>query len=206
MKYDPEVHYRRSTRLKGHDYSRPGAYFVTTVIHGRESILGTIVDDAMRLSKPGQIVRGVWMNLPRHYPNIQLDEFCIMPNHFHGIIIILDNPRPGRGGSRWDGSCRGGPHLSEKVPLPEGETSGEGCLPTRETCPYNRYPLSEFIRAFKSFSARQINVIRNTPGLPVWQRKYHEHIIRDEGELSRIRRYITENPLKWAVDHDNPAK
>jgi len=135
MKYDPEVHHRRSIRLKGHDYSRPGAYFVTTFIHGRESIPGTIVDDALRLSKAGQIVRGVWMNLPRHYPNIQLDEFCIMPNHIHGVIIILDNPRPCRGGSRWDGSCRGVSHLSEKVPLPEGETSGEGCLPARETRP-----------------------------------------------------------------------
>jgi REP element-mobilizing transposase RayT len=90
--------------------------------------------------------------------------------------------------------------------LPEGETSGEGCLPARETHPYNRYPLSEFIRAFKSFSARQINVIRNTSGLPVWQHNYYEYIIRDEGELSRIRHYITENLLKWAVDHDNPAK
>jgi len=91
--------------------------------------------------------------------------------------------------------------------LPEGEISGEGCSPAQETHLYrNRYPLSEFIRAFKSFSARQINVFRNTPGLPVWQRNYYEHIIRDEGELSRIRRYITENPLKWAVDHDDPAK
>ena len=179
---------------------------MTTVIHGGESILGTVVDGAMRLSKAGQIVRGVWMNLPRHYPDIQLDEYCIMPNHFHGTIIIFDNPMAGRGGSRWDGSCRGGPHLSAKVPLSVGKTSGEGCLPALETRPYNRYPLSEFIRAFKSSSARQINVIRNTPGLPVWQRKYHEHIIHDEGELSRIRRYITENPLKWAVDHDNPAK
>jgi len=170
MKYDPEVHHRRSIRLKGHDYSRPGAYFVTTFIHGRESIPGTIVDDALRLSKAGQIVRGVWMNLPRHYPNIQLDEFCIMPNHIHGVIIILDNPRPCRGGSRWDGSCRGVSHLSEKVPLPEGEISGEGCSPAQETHPYrNRYPLSEFIRAYKSLSAQQINVIRNTPGLPIWQ-------------------------------------
>ena len=52
------------------------------------------------------------MNLPRHYPNIQLDEFCIMPNHFHGIIIILDNPMAGRGRARWDGSCKDGPHPS----------------------------------------------------------------------------------------------
>jgi REP element-mobilizing transposase RayT len=80
--------------------------------------------------------------------------------------------------------------------LPEGEISGEGCSPAQETRPYNRYPLSEFIRAFISFSVRQINVIRNTSGSPVWQRNYYEHIIHDEGELARIRHYITENPLK----------
>ena len=58
MKYDPEVHHRRSIRLKGHDYSRPGAYFVTTFIHGRESIPGTIVDDTLRLSKGGKLYEG----------------------------------------------------------------------------------------------------------------------------------------------------
>ena len=102
MKYNPELHHRRPIRLKGYDYSLPGAYFMTTVIHGRESILGTIVDGAMCLSKSGQIVHGAWVDLPRHYTHIQLDEFCIMPNHVHGIIIILD--RVDRDKSRWDGS------------------------------------------------------------------------------------------------------
>jgi REP element-mobilizing transposase RayT len=167
---------------------------MTTVIHGRESTLGTIVDGTMCLSKSGQIVHGAWVDLPRHYTHIQLDEFCIMPNHFHGIIIILDR----------DKSRRGGSNLSAKASLPEGEISGEGCSPAQETRPYrNRYPLSEFIRAFKSFSARRINVLLKTPGLPVWQRNYYKHIIRDEDELGRIRQYIQENPLRWALDELN---
>jgi putative transposase len=64
--------------------------------------------------------------------------------------------------------------------------------------------LSEIIRGFKTFSARRINVLRNTPGIPVWQRNYYEHVIRDEPSLDRIRQYILDNPALWARDHENP--
>jgi hypothetical protein len=117
------------------------------------------------------------VDLTRHYTHIQLDEFYIMPNHVHGIIIILDR----------DKSRRGRSHLSAKASLPEEEVSSEGCSPTQETRPYhNRYPLSEYIRAFKSFSARRINVFRKTPGLPVWQYNNYETSIRHESDLNRI--------------------
>ena len=239
MTFNTLKHHRRSVRLKGYDYSQPGAYFVTTVIQGREPILGTIVDGAMYLSKLGQIVHEAWVDLPRHYTHIQLDEFCIMPNHVHGIIIKLDRvdrDRPrcrggsllpakatlpegdvsGEGGlpaqetrpwSRDDASYgdvprRGGSHLSAKASLPEGDVSGEGCLPAQKTRPYDRYSLSEYIRAFKSFSARRINVLRKTLGLPVWQRNYYEHIIRNEHELERIRAYIAANPARWQEDEE----
>jgi putative transposase len=64
--------------------------------------------------------------------------------------------------------------------------------------------LPEIIRAFKSFSARRINKIRKTPGVSVWQRNYYDHIIRNENELNEVRKYITLNPLKWALDKENP--
>ena len=196
MTFNTLKHHRRSVRLKGYDYSQPGAYFVTTVIQGREPILGTIVDGAMYLSKLGQIVHEAWVDLPRHYTHIQLDEFCIMPNHVHGIIIILE--RVDRDKLR----RRGGSHLSANASLPEGDFSSEGCLPAQKTRPYDRYSLSEYIRAFKSFSARRINVLRKTPGLPVWQRNYYEHIIRNERELGHIRAYITANPACWQEDEE----
>ncbi len=66
-----------------------------------------------------------------------------------------------------------------------------------------RVSLSEILRAFRSFSARQINIERHTPGAPVWQRGFYEHVIRDEADLDRIRRYIEENPLRWAEDEEN---
>ena len=68
-----------------------------------------------------------------------------------------------------------------------------------------RHGLPEIVRAFKSFSARRINERRDTPGTPVWQRNYHDHIIRDEESLNRIRDYIAHNPLQWALDRENPA-
>ncbi len=160
MKFDHKIHHRHSIRLKGYDYSQAGAYFVTIVIHDREPILGEIVNHEMRLNKNGQIVKYAWLDLPKHYRNIQLDAFVIMPNHVHCIIILTDHDR-------------------------------------------KRYPLSEIVRAFKSFSARRINALRITQGVPVWQRNYYEHIIRNEQEHERIYNYILNNPLNWENDDEN---
>ena len=97
MKYDPDIHHRRSIRLKGYDYSSPGAYFVTTVTRKRECLFGEVVEGSVHLSKMGGIVQQVWLDLPNRYYHVVLDAFCIMPNHVHGIIILTDIP--GRGGS-----------------------------------------------------------------------------------------------------------
>ena len=87
-KNNPEYHHRRSIRLKGYDYSQAGAYFVTMCTQHRECLFGEIVDGKMRLNEYGQIVQQCWMEIPQHYQNVQLDEYVVMPNHVHGIIII----------------------------------------------------------------------------------------------------------------------
>jgi REP element-mobilizing transposase RayT len=167
MKSSPrKIHHRRSIRLKEFDYSREGAYFLTICTHKRECIFGNIIDEHSELSKYGHIVESVWMDLPKHYNNIQLDEFVIMPNHIHGIIFIV----------------------------------GAGFKPA----PTTRYPLSEIIRGFKTFSSRKINESRNTPGVPVWQRNFYERVIRNDRELKDIREYVDYNPLKWGFDKENP--
>ena len=85
---DELFHYhRRSIRLEEYDYSQPGAYFVTLNAHARACIFGEIQDEFMVLSRAGEIVKIVWQLLPKYFP-IQLDESGIMPNHFHGIIVI----------------------------------------------------------------------------------------------------------------------
>jgi putative transposase len=88
---DPRAHQRRSIRLKGYDYAQPGAYFVTICTANRQPILGEIVNGAMRLSAAGRIVEQEWRRLVRHFPNIRLDAYVIMPNHLHGIIVINES-------------------------------------------------------------------------------------------------------------------
>jgi len=88
MKYNPDIHHRRSIRLKGYDYAREGAYFITICTQNREKILGEIVNETMILNKNGSIVENIWFDLPNHNSNIVLDVFIIMPNHVHAIIIV----------------------------------------------------------------------------------------------------------------------
>mgnify|MGYP002814623350 FL=1 len=90
MAYDPLRHHRRSIRLRGHDYSDPGEYYVTICTHNRECVLGEIKDGEMRLSNAGEIAETCWLEIPRHFPNVVLDEFVIMPDHMHGILILKE--------------------------------------------------------------------------------------------------------------------
>lgn len=162
MKFDPKIHHRRSIRLQGYDYSQSGAYYVTIVTHGRECLFGEVVNGAMQLNEYGKIVEFTWNDLVNHVNGIELDVFVVMPNHVHGIVVIV-----GAG--------------SEPAPTPNK-------------------PLSEIVRQFKTFSARRINDLRNTRGIPVWQRNYYEHIIRDEKSYQRISEYIINNPVQWQQD------
>jgi putative transposase len=148
----------------------------------------------MWLNDAGQVIHKIWGDLSVKYPDIGMDEFVVMPNHFHGIIVICHD------------ACRG--EVSSPIavsPIPEikqGEETKEG----GDTPPLRRCTLGQIVGYFKYQSSKQINEIRNTPGYPVWQRNYYEHIIRSAEEMNRIREYIFENPLKWVDDEDNPAK
>ena len=88
--YDPEKHHRRSIRLKGYDYSRPGAYFLTICTHNRDPMFGQVVDGEMVLNRYGRIVLSDWGKLPDHHPYIELRAFIVMPNHVHGILMVKD--------------------------------------------------------------------------------------------------------------------
>jgi REP element-mobilizing transposase RayT len=167
MTYDPPKHHRRSIRLKGFDYATPGAYFVTICTHERVCILGHTESDVMVLSEYGQLVERCWHLLPHHFLNVQLDVFVVMPNHMHGVIVAIecryDRIKPACVGA---GSPR--PYVSN---------------PTKPT-------LGQMVAYFKYQSTKAINRMRATPGVPVWQRNYYEHIIRNEDELNHIRDYI----------------
>jgi REP element-mobilizing transposase RayT len=189
--YDPHIHHRRSIRLKGYDYSQSGFYFVTLVTYQRQCLFGEITGDLMHLSNEGELVGRVWLELPRHFPHISMGEFVIMPNHLHGIIIIQDGEssaqRQGEASTDTNPSI---PHTQEGA-----------CFDPTGTAPGS---LAAIIQNFKSVSTRKINQARCIRGLPVWQRNYYEHIVRDEAEFQRIATYILNNPLMWNEDQENP--
>lgn len=177
-------HNRRSIRLRGYDYSRPGYYFITICIHDHtQRLLGDISGGKMIPNTMGAIVDFTWHDLLHHVAGIALDEFVVMPNHVHGIIRIVGADFVGEGSEP-------SPTYPNTAPAPTGITR-------------KRYALPETIRQFKTFSARRINEKRKTPGVPVWQRSYYDHIIRDEKALFLIRKYICENPTNWTGDSEN---
>jgi len=193
MKYNPQIHHRRSIRLQGYDYSQNGAYFITLCTHNRECLFGQIQNGQMILNEYGKMVEQCWNNLSNHYDNIELDAYVIMPNHFHGIILITDNV------DNVD-NVRAIRELPiHELPIHE--------LPRQQQKQRQQQRrkmlLPKIVGRFKMNSAKQINQMRNTPGISVWQRNYYEHIIRDEKSLENIRNYIINNPAKWQDDDYN---
>ncbi|MHC5614763.1 MAG: transposase [Nostoc sp.] len=87
MPYDPRIHHRRSIRLKGHDYTQPGAYFITLCTQGRQCLFGNVVKGKMQLNYLGHIAFNCWEAIPDHFPHIELDTFVVMPNHLHGVLV-----------------------------------------------------------------------------------------------------------------------
>jgi REP element-mobilizing transposase RayT len=192
MDYDKYKHHRRSSRLRGYDYSQAGAYFVTICAQDRECLFGDVVYGEMRLNDAGIMVRDVWLKIPGHFSYADIDEFVVMPNHFHGIVVICND------------NCRG--EVSSPIPFVSSISKinqGRGIPEGGETPPLQRRTLGQIVAYLKYQSTKQINEIRNTPGFPLWQRNYYEHIIRSEEEMKRTREYIINNPLKWSEDEDN---
>ena len=186
-----------TTRLKNWDYSSNGYYHITICTKTREHIFGRIVVETglkpvstkMTLNEYGKIVEKCWHDLPDHYSNLKLDEFVIMPNHIHGIMIIDNNDIPASAGVVETGLKP----VSTRTTTP---------IPT-QTTNKKQHGLFEFVRAFKTFSSRRINELRLSPGTSVWQSRFYDRIVRDENELNRIREYIQNNPINWKNDDLN---
>ena len=178
MKQDRKRHHRRSIRLTEYDYSQPGAYFITICAYNRACIFGDILEGQLTLNQYGEIVNSEWLKTINMRTNLELDAFIIMPNHLHGIILISDFDHRRGTLQRLPTFERFGKPVSNSIPT--------------------------IIRLFKSSVTKHINALRGTPGLPVWQRNYYEHVIRNEDDLSEKREYILNNALKWDLDSENP--
>jgi putative transposase len=182
MTFDPSRHHRRSVRLHGYDYAQEGAYFVTVCIQGKACLFGEVVDGAMRLNEAGRMVEEWWNELKCKFPDREIDEYVVMPNHFHGIVIV-------------------GADLCVRPDV--ARQSKEGA--------HAGAPLPKIIQWFKTMTTNAyLHGIKGNgwPPFPgrLWQRNYYEHIIRDEASLDRIRQYVLDNPGRWADDPENPEK
>ncbi len=164
-------------RLPSYDYSSSGGYFVTLCTSNRECSLGVVIDDHVELSAWGVIAKLEWERSATIRKEICLDAFVIMPNHLHGIVFLVDSS---------SSHCR--------ARLPQN---------THQRKPQS---LGSFIAGFKAFSTKRINEFRGTPRQRFWQPDYYEHVIRNDEDLQKIREYITNNPLQWASDNENPDK
>jgi len=91
MPYDPSKHHRRSIRLQGYDYRQAGGYFITICTFRRAHVFGEIIGGVMRLNLFGDIALEEWKRTGIIRPNAEVDEFVVMPNHLHGIIMLSDD-------------------------------------------------------------------------------------------------------------------
>ncbi|HSW88051.1 MAG TPA: transposase [Candidatus Saccharimonadales bacterium] len=168
---------RKRNRLQYYDYSQNGWYFITICTKNREEFFGKIKNDQMILNEIGEITKQCWIEIPNHFSNVVLDEFVIMPNHVHGIIVIrnVDNIIMGN---------------KDVCSLQDGlwQTKLSGSL-------------SSIVRGFKIGVTKWCH--QNNVNNFLWQKSFYDHVIKDEKSLYNIRTYIHNNPLKWAMDKNN---
>lgn len=214
MKYNPAIHNRRSVRLKEYDYSQQGAYFITICCNNRTCLFGEIINGEMILNAYGNIAYNEWLKTTEIRSNVELDVFVIMPNHIHGIIIINND-------------CRGVLHTPglNNVHTSELQTNvlhttvvnnSPTCVINQGVCntplqksdeintlrsPSNN--IGAIVRGYKSAVTKQMNILnagKCDQSSIVWQRSFHEHIIRNEKSYQNISNYIINNPSKWHAD------
>ena len=184
---------RRSIRLHDYDYRQSGAYCVTIVTQDRTCLFGDVVDGRMRLKDAGHMVLAVWEELSSNYPGVETDHFVAIPNHVHGVIVLVAV------GPRTSADSGGQP---------------QGVAPTKTRCAAasvaRPLSLSDVIHRFKTLTTQRYALGVNGFGWTrfnhrLWQRNYFEHVIRNEDSLNRIRQYILDNPARWEIDRENPG-
>jgi putative transposase len=170
-----------SARLKSWDYSWPGWYFVTIVVQAHACALGEVERSQVVLNALGQVAQTCWLEIPKHHADVELDEYVVMPNHVHGIVILNNVPSP----------CR---DLQLNVSTKNHFN----------TISPQKRSLSVVIRTYKAAATTWVR--RNGYINFAWQERFYDHVIRNENDLYRIREYIRNNPRKWILDEEDPGK
>ncbi len=182
--------HRSSMRLRDFDYASSGAYFVTICTAQRAHLFGEIADAQMVLNDVGQIALEEWRASAQIRAELALDEFVIMPNHLHGVVWILEENQTVLSHA----SGVSGVGASGRSPLRGNVAMG----PAKKS-------LGAFIANFKAAATKRARVTSSDPDLHVWQRGFHDSLVRDDADLERIRTYISINPLEWHLDEYGAA-
>ena len=179
MKFNPEIHHRRSIRLADYDYSQTGFYFITLCTHQKQYLFGEIRNNKMYVNQIGKVVQEEWLQSATIRKEIELDEWVIMPNHLHGIVII----------NSINNQDKEVIHQEQGASLP----------------PLQRNPksLSSFVAGFKSSVTKRVRLMSEISDFIVWQRNFYESVIKDDIHLDNTRLYIQNNPVNW---HRDPEK
>jgi REP element-mobilizing transposase RayT len=196
-RYNPNIHHRKSIRLKGYDYAQAGLYFITICVQNRACLFGNIHNGEMILNEYGQIAFDEWMKTPEIRPNVDLGEFIVMPNHIHihSIIRLL-----GRGElhSPQETGINNMPQPPQETGInnmPQPPDNGGVCkTPLRSPS----QTVGAIVRGYKSSVTKRMGLLGFNGKL--WQRNYYEHIIRNEQSYQNISNYIINNPAKWQAD------
>ena len=183
---------RRSIRLRGYDYAQAGAYFITVCTHNRAHLFGTITDGTMLANAAGNVAAECWLQIPFHFPNVELDVWVVMPNHIHGIVVITKPPTS-------DAAIKAASIAAANVAAFATTT-----VPADPQLPHRPRPIGtagtigSIVRGFKIGVTKWQRQQSNAP--PTWQRNYWEHIVRDDSQMQRIQQYIINNPVQWDTD------
>lgn len=207
--YDPQRHNRKSIRLKGYDYSQSGLYFITICCQDRKHRFGHVAQGQMILNEYGQIAHDQWFKLPTRFPHIELDAFQVMPNHIHGIIVLVNvgatlAVAPTDGNAHPDDDARARHHYDAHLKIDDRATARVAQTVAPTVAPTT---IGDIVGAYKSLVSNaclDIYKQKNRTMGKLWQRNYHEHIIRNDRAYQNIQRYIHDNPSKWDEDTVSP--
>lgn len=188
-----------SARLQNWDYGSNAAYFITICTADREHYFGKIIKNKMQLFEIGRITKNEWLKTPEIRPdmNLLLDRFIVMPNHFHGIIIIGENEYNTKRGTErdmeCDMECRDAMHCVSTTTTDKTTTNND----TKNEFGPQSKNLASIIRGFKS----SVTTFAHKNNIKFgWQSRFHDHIIRNNAEYNRIKTYIIKNPANWPQD------
>lgn len=229
--FNPDFHHRRSVRLPGYDYSRPGHYYVTICLRDIRCMLAVVhrgsgphASPSLRLTRLGEVADRYWREIPLHFPHVVPDDYVIMPDHMHGILHLCrraaghaergihrehdEHDRTGVvEGTAVDVGIRHG--VRPGGVNPDTGTPVDGCIdvsvnrivprePARRIAAFQR-PIAGSLPVIVSQYKGAVRRWARGNGFPSfqWQRSFHDHVVRNEAELARIRRYIRDNPAKF---------